>query len=53
MFHIFQFSSAIFQVLRCAFLIFHVFHCFSPYSISYSERFSFSKFLVFSPYPES
>ena len=32
------------QVLQCAFLIFHAFHCFSTYPRSYSELFSFSKF---------
>ena len=32
----------IFQVLKCAFLIFHDFQCFSPYSRSYSVHFTFS-----------
>ena len=34
---------AIFQFLKCAFLIFHVFECFSPYSRSYSVWVSLSK----------
>ena len=45
---------AIFQVLQCTFIFFHVFHCFSPYSRSYHVRFSFSYFLsFFSPYYRS
>ena len=32
---------ALFQVLQCAFLIFHVFHCFSPYSRFYLVCFSY------------
>ena len=43
-FHYFHFPS-ILQVLQCAFLIFHDFECFSPYSWSYSVHFSFSTFL--------
>ena len=38
---------AIFQVLQCTFIFFHVFDCFSPYSRSYHVRFSFSYFLSF------
>ena len=38
---------AIFQVLQCAFLIFHVFQCFLPYSRSYSVSVSFSMFFSF------
>ena len=38
---IFSFLAVI-QVLQCAFLIFHVFECFSPYSRSYSGFVSFS-----------
>jgi hypothetical protein len=34
----------IFHILQCAFLIFHVFECFSPYSRSYSVCFSFCTF---------
>jgi hypothetical protein len=40
---------AIFQVLQCAFLIFHIFQCFSPYSISYHVCVSFSTFFSFLP----
>ena len=35
------------QVLQYAFLIFHEFCCFSPYSKSYSVHFSFYSFLIF------
>ena len=38
---------AILQVLECAFLIFHVFECFSPWFTSYSVGFSFSMFFSF------
>jgi hypothetical protein len=37
----------IFQVLQCAFLIFQVFQCFSPYSRSYNVCVSFSPFFSF------
>jgi hypothetical protein len=40
---------AIFQVLQSAFLIFHVFQCFSPYSISYDVCVSFFTFFNFLP----
>ena len=48
----FSFSSffrilAIFQVLLCAFLPFHDFVCFWPYSRSYSVCMSFTKFFSF------
>jgi len=39
---------SIFQVLQFVFLIFHIFSLFSPYSRSYSEHFSISKFFSFS-----
>ena len=39
---------ALFQILECPFIIFHVFQCFSPYSSSYIELFSFSKFFTVS-----
>jgi len=47
--HFLMFFSflAIFQVLAWAFLNFHVFQCFSPYSRSYSVCFSFSIFFNF------
>ena len=35
---------AIIRVLQCVFLFFHVFHCFSTYSRSYSLYLSFCKF---------
>ena len=35
---------AIFQVLQCAFIFFQLFHCFSPYSMSYRVNFSFSSY---------
>jgi hypothetical protein len=35
---------AIFQVLSCAFSIFHLFQVCSPFSSSYSVHFAFSKF---------
>ena len=38
---------AIFQVLQCTFIFFHVFQCFPPYSKSYHVRFSFSSFVCF------
>ena len=38
----------LFQILKCPFLIFHVLQYFSPYSRSYIELFSFSKFFSFS-----
>ena len=40
---------AIFQVLPCEFLIFHLFQCFSPYSRSKCVFFSFSTFFCFLP----
>ena len=43
---IFSFFT-IFQVLQCAFLIFHFFKCFSPYSRSYRFCVSFSTFFGF------
>ena len=42
-----------FQVLQYAFLIFHEFCCFSPYSKSYSVHFSFYSFSSFLPYSSS
>jgi hypothetical protein len=39
---------AIFQVLQCAFLIFHHFQCSSPYFTSYNVSFSFSNDFQFS-----
>ena len=41
---------AIFHVLQCAFLIFHLFKCFSPYSRLYSFCVSFTTYLVFLSY---
>ena len=38
---------AIYQVRQCAFLIFHVIHCFSPYSTFYGVCFPFCSFSVF------
>jgi hypothetical protein len=35
-FHVFFSVLAIIQVWECVFLIFHVFDCFWPYSMSYS-----------------
>jgi hypothetical protein len=46
-FYMFFFFPAIIQVLQCAFLIFHLFRCFSPYSRSYSVCVSFSTFFSF------
>jgi len=40
-------SLAIFQVLCCAFLIFHLLHCFWLYSMSNSVFVSFSTFFSF------
>ena len=40
---------AIFQVLQCAFLIFHIFQRFSQYSTSYHVCVSFSTFFSFLP----
>ena len=47
--HISHFSLflTIFQVLQCAFLIFHGFSCFSAYSRCYSVCFSFYSFVSF------
>jgi hypothetical protein len=47
--HISQFSVclAIFQVLQCAFLILHVFQCFSLYFMFFYVSFSFSSFVSF------
>jgi hypothetical protein len=47
--HISQFSLclAIIQVLQCAFLILHDFHCFYPYFNSYHVSLSFSSFVGF------
>ena len=47
-FKVFQFSSHILVPTVC-FLIFHGFHCFSPYSRSYTVCFSFSTFFSFLP----
>lgn len=45
---------AILQILGCAFLLFQVFQCFSPYSSSYSVHFSFYTFFqCFSPHSSS
>jgi hypothetical protein len=38
---------AIIHVLQCVFLMIHVFHCFSPFSKSYSVCVSFSSFVSF------
>jgi hypothetical protein len=51
-FQIFNFL-AICQVLQCAFLIFHGFQCFSPYSRSYSVRFHCPRFSIFCHIPST
>jgi hypothetical protein len=52
-FHVFQFSRHI-SALQCVFVFFQLFQCFSSYSRSYSEHFSFSTFFeCFSPYSRS
>ena len=49
-FYLFFSFLVIFQVLRCAFLLFHVFQCFLPYSSLYRFVSHFPRFSVFLPH---